>query len=552
MTDARGNVYFSDNNCVFKVDNTGTLTRLAGTGRAGYSGDGGVATNAQLNAAAAIAIDPGGNVYIADEVNARIRRIGTDGIITTVAGNGTYPAPAGDGGLAKSAGLYNPSGVAIDSSGNLYIADTGHSAIRKVSPSGVIGTFAGQIDVFGYAGDGGPANQAQLYLPTGVTADGLGDIYISEGNARIRKVSSTGTITTIAGNGTQGYSGDGGPAVAAQLSGPSAVAVDGAGNLYFADINNNRIRQISGGAIRTVAMALQPSSVAISSSSSMLYITTGDQVVSIASNSIHSRFAGNGNSYSGDGGPAIQAQLADSTGVAIGSAGNLFLYDYQRIRTVSASGVITTFAGGSGGLGFGGGLTIDSVGNLFAASTSSNRIQKISSAGAITTIAGSGAFGYSGDGDPAVDADLGSPTGVSVDRSGNIFIADYWDNRIRRVDAGGTITTVAGTGIGGFSGDGGVAVDAQLGGPTQVVVDNSGSLYVTDQGNNRVRKIDSLGNISTIAGNGSSEAIFGGGDGVLQSTLRWARRRDLRWTAPAVSTSGPEGLQSGRSRGTDL
>ena len=200
-----------------------------------------------------MAVDASGNLYIADTGNNRIRKVSATGIITTVAGNGSA-GYSGDGGPATSAQLDGPEGVAVDGSGNLYIADTCNNRIRKVSATGIITTVAGNGSA-GYSGDGGPATSAQLSLPAGVAVDGSGNLYIADsGNNRIRKVSATGIITTVAGNGSPGYSGDGGPATSAQLNQPAGVAVDASGNLYIADSSNNRIRKVSAtGIITTVA-----------------------------------------------------------------------------------------------------------------------------------------------------------------------------------------------------------------------------------------------------------------------------------------------------------
>ena len=216
---------------------TGIITTIAGNGIAGYSGDGGLATNAELNNPYGVAVDSNGNIYIADTNNNRIRKVNsTTGIITTIAGNGTA-GYSGDGGLATNAELYYPYGVAVDSNGNIYIADTYNNRIRKVnSTTGIITTIAGN-GTAGYSGDGGPATNAQLNYPYGVAVDSSGNIYIADtDNNRIRKVNSTtGIITTIAGNGNPGYSGDGGPATNAELYDPSGVAVDSNGNIYIAD-----------------------------------------------------------------------------------------------------------------------------------------------------------------------------------------------------------------------------------------------------------------------------------------------------------------------------
>jgi sugar lactone lactonase YvrE len=220
-----------------------TITTIAGTGGYGGSGDGGPATSAQLWDPRGVAVDSDGNIYIADPGNYRIRKVDSSGNITTFAGNGT-PGYSGDGESATSAQLNNPNGIAVDSLGNIYIADQYNYRIRKVDSDGKITTIAGN-GTPGYSGDGGPATSAQLYNPSGVAVDSDGNIYIADNNNyRVRKVDSSGKITTFAGTGTAGYSGDGGPATLAQLNWPYGVAVDSVGNIYIADRSNNRIRKV--------------------------------------------------------------------------------------------------------------------------------------------------------------------------------------------------------------------------------------------------------------------------------------------------------------------
>jgi uncharacterized protein (TIGR03437 family) len=324
---------------------TYTISTLAGGGApgAGYSGDDGPATSAQLNSRWGVAVDSAGNLYIADTNNNRIRKV-SGGIITTVAGNGT-PGFSGDSGPATSIQLSAPSGVAVDSAGNLYIADTNNNRIRKVS-GGIITTVAGN-GTLGFSGDGGPATSAQLKEPYGVTVDSAGNLYIAEPyDNRIRKISG-GIITTLAGNGTSGFSGDGGPATSAQLAFPVGIAVDTAGNLYIAD--GGFVRKVSGGIITTVA---------------------------------------GGGIELGDGGPATRAKLGAS------------------------------------------GVAMDTAGNLYIADQGNERIRKVSG-GIITTIAGKGTLGFSGDGGPATSAQLNVPVTVAMDTAGNVYIADYRNNRVR-------------------------------------------------------------------------------------------------------------------------
>jgi len=299
--DRAGNVFFADQNTVLRLDaTTGVLTLVAGNWVPGFSGDNGPATSAQLANPGGLAVDSAGNLYIADGYNYRIRKV-SNGVITTVAGNGT-PGFSGDNGPATSAQLDFPYGVAVDSAGSLYIGDSGHNRIRKVS-NGVITTVAGN-GVVGFSGDNGPATSARFTDPEGIAVDSAGNLYIADTvGSRIRKVSN-GVISTVAGTGTYGFSGDNGPATSAQLSYPHGVAVDSAGNLYIGDTANESVRKISNGVISTVA--------------------------------------GNGTSgFSGDNGPATSAQLSTPEGVAVNGAGNVYIADASnhRIRVLTPAAV---------------------------------------------------------------------------------------------------------------------------------------------------------------------------------------------------------------------
>ena len=333
------------------------------------------------------------------------------GVISTYAGNGTG-GYGGDGGAATSAELYQPWATAVDSSGNLYIADENNQRIRKVTPTGAISTYAGNGSP-GYSGDGGQATSAQLNSPTGVAVDGSGNLYIVDYlNNRVRKVTPTGVISTYAGNGTAGYNGDGGQATSAEINYPRSAAVDGGGNLYIADENNQRIRKVTpAGVISTVA--------------------------------------GNGTAgYSGDGGPATSAELENPISVAVDAGGNLYLSD-----------------------------------------NATNHVRKVTAAGVISTVAGNGTYGSSGDGGPATSAELEDAIGVAVDSSGNLYIADASNQRIRKVTPAGIISTVAGNGTPAYGGDGGAATGAELLNPFGVTADSSGNLYISEFSNYRIRKV---------------------------------------------------------------
>lgn len=343
-----------------------TITTVAGDyilGN-GFSGDGGQATAAQFYTPMGVAVDASGNIYVVDQGNNVVRKVDGAGIMSTYAGNYAYGSGySGDGGMATAAELNNPFGVAVDASGNILIADAGNNVVRKVNTSGAISTVAGKYSYgAGYSGDGGMATSAELNSPRGVSFDAFGSLYISdEGNNVIRKVKPTGIIGTVAGNHSYGagYSGDGGNATAAELNHPDGITLDASGNLYIADVSNEVIRMMNGAGI----------------------------ISTVAGNNSY------GVGFSGDGGVATAAELWFPYGVAVDGAGNLYIADLNNsaVRMVDVSGTITTVAG----------------------------------------MGGNG--GYSGDNGPATAAQLNSPDAVAFDQSGNMYIADYFDNVIRKV-----------------------------------------------------------------------------------------------------------------------
>ncbi len=480
--DAQGALFIADteNHLIRKVTVGGATRLVAGSGNQGGLGDGGPAFRAQLQSPTGVAVDGQGNVFIADSENSRVRKVSADGTMSTFAGQaspagGGISGYSGDGGPATSALLMLPWAVAVDGQGNVFIADAEASVIRKVNPAGTITTFAGD-GVPDFGGDGGPATSAQLNFPQGVAVDGQGNVFIADTiNSRIRKVAPNGTITTVAGTGDFDFYGDGGPATDAALMAPEGIAADGQGNLLIADTGNGRIRKVnSSGTITTIA-------------------GTGDF------------------GFGGDGGPAIDAQFDRPVGVAGDSQGNVFVADQfnDRVRKISAAGTITSVVTVLGSSGpavqapffFPGGPAVDTQGNIYVTDFLNNRVEKVTPDGMIATVAGTLADGFSGDGGPATAAELSGPVDVAVDGQGNLFIADSNNLRIRKVSPAGTITTVAGNGTFGFSGDGGPATSAALGSILALTVDGQGNLYLIDS--SRVRKVATTGTITTVAGNGT-------------------------------------------------
>ncbi len=360
-----------------------TITTIAGTGVQGYNGDNIAASIAQLNSPAYVIPDNSGNIYIADLLNHRVRKIDVNGFITTIAGTGST-AYNGDNIAATVASLYNPTAVAFDQTGNLYIADGNHSRIRKINTTGFITTLAG-TGTFGFNGDEMQANTSQVNFPTdGLLVDASGNIFFSDTyNHRIRKVSPSGVISTIAGTGVAGYNGDNISAASAQLNLPYGLALDATGNLYVADGQNHRIR-------------------------------------------------------------------------------------------------------------------------------------KISTTGVITTVAGTGVAGYNGDNIPATSATLNDPQGFAIDAAGNLYISDSYNNRIRKVNKNtGIITTVVGTGSAGYNGDNIPATSAQIRSSVSITFDAAGNLFIADLGNHRVRKVNNVGIILPLSLT-SFTAQFQNGTGLLQ------------------------------------
>ncbi|MDK2123351.1 NHL domain-containing protein [Parachitinimonas caeni] len=496
-TDSKGNLYIADTqrHMIRKIDGaTGKSEVIAGTGALGFAGDNGPARLARFNSPEGIAVDAAGNVYVSDSLNQRIRRIdAATGIITTIAGT-EFADYRGDNGPAKQAGFNYPTGLAFDRTGNLYVADSYNHRVRKIDmKSGIVTAFAGIQGDGGFSGDGGPAIGAQLANPTAIAFDQTGNMFIADAaNNRIRRVDAvSGLLTTYAGTGATGMGGDGIAATAANFDWPQGVAVDASGNVYISDSSNNRLRKID----------------------------SRSKVISTLAGYGNTTYGG----YDKDGVTANQTRLNNPAQIAIDPAGNLFVADSEnhRIRKIDTKGLISTFAGVGDILGDGGpalsapfvaprAMAFDAVGNLYVADTDNNRVRMIDTKGRLATIAGGKRRGADG---RIPDAEYAkAPAGVAVDASGNVYIADTGYHRILRRDGKtGVLSVIAGVETAGYGGDDGPAIDAAFNKPAGLAVDKGGNLYIADSLNGLIRRIHAkTGVITTIAGGGEELA-----DGVL-------------------------------------
>ncbi len=474
----------SDQSLVVSISPSGAIAVVAGNGISGYSGDGGPANQAGLARPSSVAVDSSGQVFIAEQGSFRIRKV-SNGLIQTIAGNGTpFSSNSSNNNPQPAAGAaVNPYAIVVDPTGNLYFSD-GNTRVRKISKTGTLTTIAGTGNG-GNSGDGGLATAATFQQISGLAYDPRsGFIYVADaGSNRIRRFLEGGTISAFAGTGVSGYSGDGGPAAQAQFSFPYGLCVDSSGNVYVADNDNGVVRKID----------------------ASLTVTT------VAGNQLPA-------GAFGDGGPATSAALGSPAAVALDTAGNLYIADSNndRVRKVSG-GTITTVAG-SGTYRYGGdggpavaalfstviAAAFDGAGNLYIADASNSRIRKVDASGTVTTVVGNGQVASAGDGGSAANASLAVPSGVAFDSAGNMYVTELDGQKVRKITPNGTISTIAGNGTAGFSGDGGPATQAALLLPLFVAVDGPGNVYFLDYENHRIRMVTPAGIISTVAGNGQT------------------------------------------------
>ena len=451
------------------------FTTLAGSPAVPAGNADGMGAAARFNSPKAVAVDGAGNVYVADSGNNTIRKMTPGGGVTTLAGT---PGVTGSAdGVGAAAQFSNPSGVAVDGTGNVFVVDSGNSTIRKITPGGSVTTLAGMAGV-GFTDivnnlDGVGA-AARFWRPLGIAIDQSGNLYVADsGYGTIRKITPAGSVTTIAGKAGTGY-GDG-VGAAAGFNQPAGIAVDGSGNVYVTDEGANNIRKVAPDGTVTTLAGLQT--------------TPG----------------------SADGtGPA--AHFLNPTGVAVDGAGNLFVTDENNdtIREITPGGVVTTLAGQAGNLGANDGqgssasfrlpwgVVVDASGNLYVADSGNNAIRKITSGGAVTTLAGLGGGSGTADGVGAAAA-FEAPAGLALDGAGNLYVTDSRAQTLRKIAPDGTVTTLAGhpNQVGAMDGPGATALFT---GPAGVAVDSGGNIYVADSGNNTIRKVTSTGVVTTLAG----------------------------------------------------
>jgi len=532
--DAAGNIYVADkvNHRIRKITRSGAVTTFAGTGTRGFKD--GAANVAQFNFPASVAVDPAGNVFVADNWNQRIRKITPDGQVSTFAGTGT---PGFTDGPGTSAQFDSPNGVATDAAGNVYVADPGNQRIRKITASGLVSTFAGN----GNPGvSDGPPAFAQFTSPANVAVGATGNVYVADaGNNLIRVISPSGVTSTLAGSGAAGNT-DGGPA-AASFNSPYGVGVDANGNVFVADQFNDRIRQVTpDGVVSTLAGSTTgfldaapalskfnlPNGVAVDPSGNVFIADAlNHRIREIGSFTLVSTVAGNGSATFSNG-TAMAASFYFPMDLTKDAAGNLYIADFYNhmIRKITPAGSVSTLAGttfgplsgsfveGPGSIArFNGpsGVAVDASGTLYVSDLYNNRIRKVTPAGVVSTLAGNANAGYSEGAGAA--ATFNAPTSVALDAAGNVYVSDYYNHRIRKIAPSGLVSTLAGSGVGAASGGyaEGPGTTAKFNYPMGLAVDASGNVFVADAQNHRVRKITPAGEVSTVAGTGTKGFLDG-------------------------------------------
>jgi streptogramin lyase len=546
--DSGGNVYVADafNYTIRKITSAGVVTTMVGTAGVAGSTDG-TGTAGLFAVVEGVAVDNKGNLYVADTGNETIRMVTSAGVVTTLAG--TVGIKGHLDGTGSAAQFSNPTGLAVDSSGNLYVADYGNNTVRKVTPggaayttySGVVSTLAGSAGNAGYANGTGGA--AQFNNPAGLTFDSQGNLYVADtGNNTIRKITSSGMVTTAAGSPTDRSNlSRNGQLILARFNAPNAVAVDSSNNLYVADTGNSEIRLVTAaGVVSTLAGTAGlrgftdgvgsgahfniPEGLALDSSGNVYVADTyNDAIREVTPSGQVATVAGLTSNIGNTDGTNSAAQFNQPMSTAVDGSGNVYVADSgnSTIRVIAAGGGVTTLAGsadytgstdGTGTaarLNVEEGVALDSAGNIYVADSGNNTIRMITPAGVVSTLAGMAGTAGTSDG-TGTAAQFIFPTGIAVDNSGSVYVADAVNNTIRKITSGGVVTTLAGSA--GFAGAvDGIGTAAEFSLPTDVAVDSSGNVYVTDSNGSTIRKITSTGSVTTLAG---TAGVKGNLDGI--------------------------------------
>jgi sugar lactone lactonase YvrE len=533
--DGTGSVYVADtqNHIIRKISPAGAVSTLAGTaGRSGSANGTGAA--ARFSSPVGIATDNSGNVYVGDGQNYTIRKISPTGVVSTLAGTaGSYGATDGTGANARFSFI---KGVATDSTGNVFVVDSDNQVIRKISPSGVVTTFAGTAGSSGLVDGTGAA--ARFGNPTGIATDKNGNMFVTD-DQTIRKISPAGVVTTFAGTAGSSGSADGSGATA-RFYYPESIAADNSGNVFVADTQNSTIRKIDpAGVVSTLAGTAgiigtadgtgaaarfnYPAGIAANSSGSLFVADTRNSIIrKVDPAGVVSSFAGLAYSDGSSDGTAAAARFRMPQKIATDSSGNIFVADFYNntIRKISCGGVVSTWAGiaGSEGLADGtgssarfkypAGIVIDRDGTMYVADAGNHTIRKISPAGVVSTLAGMANINGSADGAGAA-ARFDQPFGITIDSGGNVYVADGQNHTIRKINPAGVVTTLAGTAGSSGSVDGMGAV-ARFNFPTDITTDRSGNVYVADSQNHTIRKINPAGVVTTFAGTAGSSGSADG------------------------------------------
>ena len=529
-----GSIYVTQNHMVRKVTPAGVVTTLAGSSATGSTNATGTA--ARFNGPFGVAVDPSGNIYVADSGNQTIRKITSAGVVTTLAGAvGSFGSTDGTGGAAR---FSNPMGLATDAAGNVYVADSNNQTIRKITPAGVVTTIAGTVGQSGTVD--GSLTTARLNYPEHLVSDPSGNLYVVE-YAAVRKVTQSGDVTTLAGSSLGGRAN--GAGTVARFSSPYGITRDAAGNLFVVDSDNHSIRRIStdlmvttfaGGftesgstdGVGTDARFYSPFGGTTDSGGNLFIAEFGNHTIrKITSAASASNFAGTAGSSGSANGTGSAARFNNPVGVVSGPAGILYVADSgnHTIRKITSTGVVNTFAGSPGLTGWANGtstaarfnqpqgLAIDSSGNVYVADYGNHIIRKITSAGSVTTLAGTAGSAGSTNGNGAA-ARFNFPFGIAVDASGNVFVSDWGNHTIRKITSTGDVTTLAGTALTSGSADG-TGSAARMNRPCGLTLDSTGNLYIADRFNHTIRKLTSAGVMTTVGGLAAENGLIADGVG---------------------------------------